>query len=477
MTVKTDSAEPVVRSVVLGTAGHIDHGETTLVLALTGTDADRLPEEKARGITIDLGFASMDLTGPGRERFEVSLIDVPGHHAFVRNMLAGAGGIDAVLLVLAADEGVKEQTREHLQICRLLGIGHGLIVLTKADAVTPERLAAAKAEAAQLANGTFLRGAPTLAVSARTGEGIASLKAAMATLLSEIPGRKEGRIPRLPIDRVFSARGFGTVVTGTLQSGSMRSGESLTLQPGNRQVRVRGVQVHGQSRAEATAPNRVALNLAGIEVAEVQRGDTVVPGGTLDPVTVLDVEIEMLPGTPALRHRQRVRLHAFTSERLATVLLYGSPADAPGPDLQLLRLRLATPLLLVPGDRFVLRRPSPAATLGGGRVLDAHPLDRLKKAVTARWVQSLQGAEPATEVRLRIARRGVEGLALQRLVAETGWNQVALRPLIAGLTVAGSIAEDRPHNAFIAVGALAVASQQVKAELVRVKEKGASRGS
>ncbi len=213
-----------VRSVVLGTAGHIDHGKTALVLALTGTDTDRLPEEKARGITIDLGFAALDLTGPNGVRYDVSLIDVPGHHAFVRNMLAGAGGIDAVMLVVAADEGVKAQTVEHMQICRLLGIERGLVVLTKRDAVNDERLAAARDEVGQLVKGTFLQGAPVLAVSALRRQGLPELKAALARLVAAIPRRSEDHVTRLPVDRVFTVRGFGTVVTGTFAGRSRACG-------------------------------------------------------------------------------------------------------------------------------------------------------------------------------------------------------------------------------------------------------------
>ncbi|HLI77949.1 MAG TPA: selenocysteine-specific translation elongation factor, partial [Acidobacteriaceae bacterium] len=350
------------RSVVLGTAGHIDHGKTALVLALTGTDTDRLPEEKARGITIDLGFAALHLVGPGGRRFDVSLIDVPGHHAFVRNMLAGAGGIDAVMLVVAADDGVKAQTVEHLQICRLLGIERGLVVLTKRDAVNPQRLSEARDEVTRLVEGTFLEEAPMVAVSALRQEGIGELKAALTRLVAEVPARSQERVMRLPVDRVFTVRGFGTVVTGTLQAGLVRAGESLKLEPGGRAVRVRGVQVHGKAQAEVGAPNRVALNLAGVDVTEVTRGDTVVPDGTLEPVSVLDAEVDPVPGAPMLRHRQRVRVHAFASETLATVLLYqGSPEGA-----RLVRLRLVKPMVLAPGDRFVLRQPSPALTLGGG---------------------------------------------------------------------------------------------------------------
>ena len=426
------------RSVVLGTAGHIDHGKTALVLALTGTDTDRLPEEKARGITIELGFAALDLVGPGGQKVEVSFIDVPGHHAFVRNMLAGAGGIDAVMLVVAADEGVKAQTIEHLQICRLLGIERGLVVLTKRDAVSEERLGEARGEVAELVEGTFLEGAPVLAVSALQREGMRELKAAVALLAAEIPARSTDQVPRLPVDRVFTVRGFGTVVTGTLQAGQVRAGESLTLEPERRSVRVRGVQVHGAARAEARAPNRVALNLAGVEVGDVSRGDTLVPEGTLDPVEVLDAEVEVLAGAPALRHRQRIRVHAFAAESLATVLLYEGVGDAVV-GRQIVRLRLAKPMVLVPGDRLVLRQPSPARTVGGGRVLDAFPLPKLRKAATPAWLRELRSAVGAEAVERRVWRRGVAGVGVAQMVRETGATREALRQWIALLSAQGVV--------------------------------------
>ena len=463
-----DSAQ--TRSVVLGTAGHIDHGKTALVLALTGIDADRLPEEKARGITIDLGFASLDLTDAQGQRFEISLIDVPGHQAFIRNMLAGAGGIDAVMLVVAADEGVKAQTREHLQICRLLGIQHGLVVLTKADAVRPERLAAARAEVAELVDGSFLQNAPVLPASALTGEGISELNTALLQVFAAIPARSNASVARLPVDRVFSVRGFGTVATGTLQSGAVRTGETQVLQPANRRVRVRGVQVHGKARNQATAPNRVALNLAGVEISDVQRGDTLVPENTLEPITSVDAEVEVLG--LALRHRQRVRLHAFASDCLATVLLYreeGAPAST---GLLTVRLRLARPMLLVPGDRFVLRRPSPAETLGGGRVLDAHPLARQRKVTTACWLNSIRTAFATDAIALRIQRQGVRGLTLQALVAQTGFTRDFIMQLVLPRMDAGSIVADVGKELFVAADALEAAEEAVLQEIRRTPEEG-----
>jgi selenocysteine-specific elongation factor len=418
------------RSVVLGTAGHIDHGKTALVYALTGTDTDRLPEEKSRGITIDLGFAALDLQDPAGHAIHLSLIDVPGHHAFIRNMLAGAGGIDCVMLVIAADEGIKPQTTEHLAICDLLGIRHGIVAITKQDAVSAERLEAARQEVRRFAEHTFLENAPVVAVSARTGAGIPMLKRALAQLASSVPARNADAIFRLPLDRTFSVRGFGTVVTGTLQSGSLHVGDTVHLQPEDRSVRVRGIQVHGAPVNETYAPGRVALNLVGVEVAEVHRGHTIVPPDSLSPVDAVDVELTVLSGMPALRHRTTLRLHAFTSETTARVLLYQPGESSAAP---LARLRLSNPLLLTPGDRFVLRQPSPAVTVGGGRVLDAHPLPRLRKAAANAWLEQLREAAPAQQILLRVQRRGLHGISIKTLSRETGFHADAIRSIIAPL--------------------------------------------
>ena len=459
------------RSVVLGTAGHIDHGKTALVLALTGTDTDRLPEEKSRGITIDLGFAALRLEDAQGRAVDLELIDVPGHHAFLRNMLAGAGGIDCVLLVVAADEGVRAQTVEHLAICGLLGIRRGVIALTKADAVNAERLAEARGEVQRLAEHTFLEGAAVVAVSAFTREGIPELKAALARMVSEIPERSADLVPRLPLDRAFTVRGFGTVVTGTLQSGTMRAGETLELQPERRAVRVRGVQVHGAARGEAQAPVRLALNLAGVEVAEVKRGDTLVPPGTLEPVRTIDAEVTMLPGVPALRHRARVRVHALTAEALATVLRFD---EGPDGGTVLVRLRLAKPMVVAPGDRFVIRRASPAMTLAGGRVLDAHPVPRVKKAVALRWLEQIREAAPGQQVLLRVERRGLAGTTVAALVRETGLTAKAVRglvkPLLGQTQLVGVTAEGAAPEHLIVAAALGEAAESLLRELRRSKE-------
>jgi selenocysteine-specific elongation factor len=427
------------RYVVVGTAGHIDHGKTALVWALTGTDTDRLPEEKQRGITIDLGFAALDLEDSEGGTLHLSLIDVPGHHAFIRNMLAGTGGIDCVMLVIAADEGVKAQTEEHLAICSLLGIQRGLVVLTKADAVSPETLAETRARVQRFLEGTFLDGAPIVAVSAVRGDGIAELKTALAEMVKQVPARNSEYMARLPLDRAFSIRGFGTVVTGTLHAGVLHAGQVLEQHPGGKQLRVRGMQLHGKDADVAQAPCRVALNLAGVQVADVARGDTLSIPESLTPAATIDVELAMLPDAPGLKHGARVRVHAFTADTLARVLLFDQK-DTLAQGSNIARLRLARPLLLVPGDRIVLRQCSPEVTIGGARVLDASAPAGMRKATALAWLKTLQAADEHEQLRLRIARRGVDGITTSALIAETGLTAEALLrraiPLLAAATIA-----------------------------------------
>jgi selenocysteine-specific elongation factor len=467
-----------IRSIVMGTAGHIDHGKTALVFALTGTDTDRLPEEKTRGITIDLGFASLTLNNLDGSTIDLSLIDVPGHHAFIRNMMAGAGGIDCVLLVVAADEGVKAQTAEHLAICSLLGVRHGIIALTKSDAVSAERLQQARDQVRTLVQDTFLKNAPLFAVSARTREGLVDLKQALYELALKIPAHSTESILRLPLDRSFSMRGFGTVVTGTLHAGIVHSGDTVELQPKGRVVRVRGIQVHNKAAMEIQAPARVALNLTGIEVGEVGRGDTVVPPDSLLPVSTVDVELTVLPGATPLKHRGKLGMHAFTSETLATVLMY-EPDDQPADAIRLARLRLSGPMLLVPGDRFVLRRRSPAEIIGGGSVIDAHPLPRLRKAAAREWLQSMQNASPEQQILARVRRRGIEGISLAALRQETGLNDEAIRrytaaPLAARQLIGVKI-QDVDVDRFLQPDALVEAVELLFEELKRNHSRSISR--
>lgn len=273
---RPSALEPIQRSVVIGTAGHIDHGKTALIRALTGIDTDRLPEEKRRGITIDLGFASMDVSGTDGSQVRISFVDVPGHARFVRNMLAGAGGIDAVLLVISAEESVKPQTVEHLAICSILGIQHGLTVLTKVDAVSESRMNEVRAEVEGFLSATFLRSAPIVGVSSYTRQGMDALRSVFSSLAVQIPRRSDDSVTRLPVDRAFAMPGFGAVVTGTLISGSVSTGQELAIEPGGRIAKVRGLQVHGSTATTVEAATRTAVNLARIEAAQLQRGDTLV---------------------------------------------------------------------------------------------------------------------------------------------------------------------------------------------------------
>ena len=369
---------------VVGTAGHIDHGKSALVHALTGIDPDRLKEEKARGITIDLGFAHSRVGD-----LNVAFIDVPGHERFVKNMLAGVGGIDLVLLVVAADEGVMPQTREHLDICQLLAVPRGVIAITKADLVDAELLELVQLDIAELVAGTALSIAPIIAVSARTGLGIPSLKETLASLATQNPSRDELGAARLPVDRVFSMRGFGTVATGTLTAGRVAIDDALEVAPGNRLVKVRGVQVHGERRQAAVAGERAAINLTGVEVADVVRGQVLASPGTLPATSVLDAVITVLPSTRPLKHGARVRFHHGTAEILARVSTVGPTLDGAAPTIEpggaaVARLRLEAPAAVTRGDRFVLRAYSPSITIAGGRVLDPAPPRRGVRAAATR---------------------------------------------------------------------------------------------
>jgi selenocysteine-specific elongation factor len=347
-------------SIIVGTAGHIDHGKTTLVGALTGIDTDRLAEEKRRGISIELGFAHLDLGGG----LQAGFVDVPGHERFVKTMVAGVTGIDLVLLVISADESIKPQTREHFDICRLLAVRQGIVVITKADAVDADIVELVKLEAEEFVAGSFLEGAPVLAVSARTGSGLEELKLAIRQLALTAPARASRQPLRLPIDRAFAVKGFGAVVTGTLSAGSIQPEQEVELQPGGQRLRVRGVQVHGRAAKAAHAGQRTAVNLAGIEHTSLARGMVLTAPGALRPVSVLDCRLTLLPGVKPLHTRTPIHFHAGTAEVTGTVRPL---SDA------FVRIRLRQPLLILPGDRFILRKFSPVVTIGGGEVIEIEP--------------------------------------------------------------------------------------------------------
>lgn len=431
-----------MKSIIIGTAGHIDHGKTSLVKALTGIDADRLEEEKRRGITIDLGFAHLELNAPNGEKLRLGFIDVPGHERFVRNMLAGVGGIDLVLLVIAADESIKPQTREHFEICRLLSVRRGITVLTKADLVDQDTLNVVKLEVEDFVRGSFLDASrsPTVAVSSISGAGLDNLKREITRLAAEVPARDTEAIFRLPIDRVFVMKGFGTVVTGTLIAGKLKKEEEVEVFPRRQRARVRGLQVHGAGTDQAIAGQRTALNLAGIPMEDLARGMTLASPGLLEPTQKIDVQLSLLKDAKPLKNRARVHLHVFTSETIAEVTLYEGNELKPG-NTGLAQLRTDHPLLLLPGDRAILRQFSPVVTIGGALVLDAFPLTRQKKDARVAFLRSLASAAPQQALLARISRREKDGLSLAAAVCETGLKQSVLQPLLASLRQQGAIVQ------------------------------------
>jgi selenocysteine-specific elongation factor len=444
-----------MKSVIVGTAGHIDHGKTALVKALTGIDADRLEEEKRRGITIDIGFANLELPLPSGEILRLGFVDVPGHERFVRNMLAGVGGIDLVLLVVAADESIMPQTREHFDICRLLSVRRGITVLTKSDAVDAETLGVVRAEVEDFLRQSFLSAPnPIVAVSSLTGAGMDDLKRELVRVASEVPARDSKAIARLPIDRVFTMKGFGTVVTGTLVSGSVRKEDELEVFPKGQQVRVRGIQVHGKSAEQAVAGQRTALNLAGASTEELSRGMMLAPVSTFQATARVDVELSLLPSAKPLKDRARVHFHSYTSETIASVVLYGRKQVGPG-ESAFAQLRLSEATLLLPGDRFIIRQFSPVITSGGGVVIENAPPKKVKS--TGEHVQLLQtlGKEfQAGRLHARVLASGARGFGLAEAVARTGW----LKQQIISAADAEIV---RVGDVFISKAALDLLSQEV----------------
>jgi selenocysteine-specific elongation factor len=411
-----------MKNMIVGTAGHIDHGKTALVKALTGIDTDRLEEEKRRGISIDLGFAHLDLA-PG---LRIGFVDVPGHERFIKNMLAGIGGIDLVLLVIAADESIKPQTREHFDICRLLGIRHGIVVLTKSDLVDPEVVELAKLEAAEFLAGSFLEGAPLVSASAVTGAGLDELRARLLELASAIPAKDASRHFRLPIDRAFSIHGFGTVVTGTLVSGSVGREQQVELSPAGRLLRVRGVQVHGQAAERAFAGQRTAVNLPAIEPSEIARGMVLTEPGRFRAAGRIDCALDLLPSARPLKNRAPVHFHSGAAEVEAELrLLAGGEPVRPG-SRQYVRFVLRDPLLLLPGDRFIIRMFSPVVTIGGGVVLDTTGHRYRRGEPAAPRLRILECGTPPERVAL-LVRESKFGLGIGELVAATGLLDVEIR--------------------------------------------------
>jgi selenocysteine-specific elongation factor len=358
-----------MKYVILGTAGHIDHGKSSLVKALTGTDPDRLKEEKERGITLDLGFASLDLPSGNR----LGIVDVPGHEGLIKNMLAGVGGIDIVMLVIAADESVMPQTREHLAICDLLHVKQGLIALTKMDLVDKEWLGLAQDEVREFVKGTFLEKAPIVPLSARTGENLDRLKQELDRIAKDVAPKSPSGILRLPIDRVFTMKGFGTVITGTLHSGSISQDQEVEILPRDLRTKVRGIQSHGKAAQRAVAGQRTAVNLQNVEKDQLHRGDTIVTKGFFAPTRTLDASLRLLPGAGrTLKTGSRIRFYNTTQEALGRITLVGAGEMRPG-DEGFVQFRLESSVIVQNGDRYIIRFYSPVETLGGGMVLDPRP--------------------------------------------------------------------------------------------------------
>jgi selenocysteine-specific elongation factor len=401
-----------MRHIIVGTAGHIDHGKTALVKALTGADTDRLAEEKRRGISIDLGFAHLDVS----RGLRLGFIDVPGHERFVKNMLAGASGIDVVLLVVAAGESVMPQTREHFEICRLLGLRHGVIAITKSDLADADTLELTRLEIEEFVAGSFLEKAPAVAVSSITGEGIGELKTALVDAASRAAAKDASSYFRLPIDRSFSMKGHGAVVTGTLVSGVVAVEDEVELFPSGKHARVRGLQIHGAPAARAQAGERTAVNLGGVDSAEIERGMTLAPPGLFHPTECIDTSFELLASARPMKHHAPVHLHIGTCELEAEVHLLASLDPMKSGARAHVRFLLHEPQLILPGDRFIVRMFSPVVTIGGGVVLDCHPPRRLRRA---QLDQRLARIEKEGLAAVAVAESEY-GLTAAELIARTG---------------------------------------------------------
>jgi len=423
-----------MKHLILGTAGHIDHGKTSLVKALTGIDTDRLKEEKARGITIELGFAHLEL--PGGIRF--GIVDVPGHEKFVRAMVAGVGGMDLVMLTIAADEGIMPQTREHLDILRLLGVRSGLVALTKRDLVEREWLELVTEEVRDFVAGSFLEGAPIVPVSSRSGEGLDQLRAELGRLADRADQKRREGSFRLPVDRVFTVAGFGTVVTGTLLSGEIRVGDELVLLPSGREGRVRGIQAHGAKAEQGQAGQRLAVNIQGIDLDQAHRGDVAVPRGVFRATRAVDVRLDYLASAPReLKHRATLRLHSATYEVPAQVILLDRDTLQPG-ESAYAQLRLKEPALLLSGDSYILRISAPATTVGGGIVLDPFPLRRRRRSTEAlQLLEALGQQEHQRTIALIIAQSLLSGIVFEDILLRCGLPRRTVEAALAALLSSG----------------------------------------
>ena len=433
-----------MKQIILGTAGHIDHGKTSLIKAISGTDTDRLKEEKERGITIELGFASLDL--PGGQH--LGIVDVPGHEKFVKNMVAGATGIDIVVMVIAADEGVMPQTREHMEICTLLGIQHGLIVMTKTDMVDEEWLELALEDIREFSQGTFLEDAPILPVSSVTGDGIPELISTIAEIAGSIPQRPPSSLFRLPIDRVFTMKGFGTVITGTLVSGKINVGETIMVYPTGITSKVRGIQVHNQSAQSAEAGMRTAINFQGLDKTAIKRGEVLSTPNALIASYMVDVSFHYLASSKKpLKNRTLIRFHTGTSEVMGYLILLDQEELPPGQTV-VAQLRLDSPVAIVKDDRFVVRSYSPVRTIGGGQVLNPIPQKhkRLKQDVID-GLQHLTDEDPEAIISQQIQQAGYGGVSFSHLKIMTNLTDkqldTALQHLLSKKTITQTDKQNR----------------------------------
>jgi selenocysteine-specific elongation factor len=421
-----------MKYIILGTAGHIDHGKSSLVKALTGTDPDRLKEEKERGITLDLGFASLDLPGGNR----LGIVDVPGHEGLIKNMLAGVGGIDIVMLVIAADEGIMPQTREHLAICDLLHVKKGLIALTKMDMVEKDWLSLVKDEVRDFVKGTFLEKSPIIAVSSKTGENLPVLVQELAKIANEVLPKSSNGILRLPIDRVFTMKGFGTVITGTLLSGTISTEQEVEILPRGIKTKVRGIQSHNLAVQRSVAGQRTAVNLQGVEKDQLSRGDTIVSAGFFTPTRTLDAKLDLLKQAPrGLKTGSRIRFYNSTQESIGRITLLGTSELAPGQEAYV-QFRFEQPVIVQHGDRYILRFYSPMETLGGGMVLNPHPR-RHKQAVMGESLKNLEVLEKGTieeRLALYISGRGLAGMEEAEAIGTVAADKQEITTALASLT-------------------------------------------
>jgi selenocysteine-specific elongation factor len=421
-----------MKYIILGTAGHIDHGKSSLVKALTGTDPDRLKEEKERGITLDLGFASLDIPGGNR----LGIVDVPGHEGLIKNMLAGVGGIDMVMLVIAADEGIMPQTREHLAICDLLHVKKGLIALTKMDMVEKDWLSLVQDEVRDFVNGTFLEKSPIVAVSSKTGENLPVLVQELAKIANEVPPKSANGILRLPIDRVFTMKGFGTVITGTLLSGTISTEQEVEILPRGIKTKVRGIQSHNLAVQRSIAGQRTAVNLQGVEKDQLSRGDTIVSAGFFMPTRTLDAKLSLLKQAPrGIKTGSRIRFYNSTQESIGRITLLGTNELSQGEEAYV-QFRFEQPVIVQHGDRYILRFYSPMETLGGGMVLNPHSR-RHKQAMMGESLKNLEILERGTiedRLALFISGRGLAGMEEAEAIGTVAADKQEIITALATLT-------------------------------------------